>query len=560
MAITIREALALEALRQVRVIAGHKGLDRKIRWVHIIDIPEILPWLRGGELLLTTGFGFPKDAATQISLIRALNEIQLAGVLFETGKFIQKVPPAVVKEADRVGLPILEAPYEVRFVDITEAIHRKIIAKQYEILQRAEEIHRVLSRAALEAEDLSDIARALASLIGKSVTIESAEFQLLAHCEVGQEMDKVRQETLIQSRTPPEVVKALEAKGFLDALKMSYEPLRFDGLPELGMGPRVVCPIRIAGEVVGYVWILEGPQPLSDLDLRAAEQAATLAALHILRQQAISIVESRIHHTFVDALIRGEFERSPGLRERARLVGFDPSAEYAVGILSLAPSTERGRKWALTSREDFDLREKIGKLLRHKLNTFGLPQFITYSLNQIIFLFPGSIGWSQLRSQVRELWGHLQNSVPKDVPLLLTVGNIHKGAPGVARSYEEADKLAEVVQPPVGVYFYKEHTLARLMWELQDHGVLRQLREETIGRLNEVDPSGILLQTLRTLIVTQFNRRKAARILGIHRNTVNYRIYRLQQIFGDLLEDPQFWAKVLLITETQNYVSALIQR
>jgi len=107
-AITVREALTLDALRAVKIIAGHKGLDRQIRWVHIIDIPEILPWLRGGELLLTTGFGFPRDAATQTAIIRALNEIQLAGVLFETGKFIKKVPSAVLKEAEQLCFARIE--------------------------------------------------------------------------------------------------------------------------------------------------------------------------------------------------------------------------------------------------------------------------------------------------------------------------------------------------------------------------------------------------------------------------------------------------------------------
>jgi len=423
------------------------------------------------------------------------------------------------------------------------------------MLERAEEIHRVLSRAALEADDLGDIARALASLLGKSVTIEDAEFHLLAHSEVGQQMDKVRQETLVQSRTPPEIVQVMAKKGFLDALKVAQGPLRLDGFPELGMGPRVVCPIRIAGEVVGYVWILEGQQPLSDLDLRAAEQAATLAALHILRQQAISIVESRIHHTFVDALIRGEFERSPGLRERARLVGFDPSAEYVVAILSVAPTVERGRKWALADREDFDLREKVGRLLRNALDALALPKFVTYSLNQIIFLLRSSGGWNRLKSQIRELWGLLQSTAPVDLPLLLTVGGVYKGVDGVATSYRDADRLTEVVRPPVGLYFYEEHTLASIIWELDDRRGLSRLREETIGRLEKDDPSGVLLQTLRTLVATQFNYRKAALILGVHRNTITYRMHKLRQIFGDLLEDPQFWAKTMLILEAEKYAA-----
>jgi hypothetical protein len=44
--LTIREAMNLPALDHAKVVAGHKGLDKKIEWFHIMDIPQILPWIK----------------------------------------------------------------------------------------------------------------------------------------------------------------------------------------------------------------------------------------------------------------------------------------------------------------------------------------------------------------------------------------------------------------------------------------------------------------------------------------------------------------------------------
>jgi len=545
--ITLREALRLEALNKVEVVAGVQGLDRCIRWVHIVDIPEITPWLHGGELLLTTGYGWPRDPHVQRKTVRALNDLSLAGILFETGKFIRKVPLIVRREANRLDLPILEAPYEVRFVDITEAIHRAILERQYAHLSHLERIHQTLTRAMLEADDLQGIADALSGLIGKPVMIEDTEFRVLAYAGVAGQTDQTQTETIQRRYTAAHALQTLDDRRILRRLQEAQGALRLPAVPEAGMEPRVVCPIRTARDLMGYVSILEGALPLSDIDVRAAEYTATLAALHILRQQAVASVENRVRHTFVDALIRGEFERSAGIRERARLLGFDPEGEYAVAVLTIAPSATRGRRWALSGRSDFELRERYGRALRTALESLGLVQFVTFLLNQIVFLLPAAGGWKQVSLYLERLWHTLRAQDP-DVPLILTVGEIHRGAGGVAHSYSEADTLVEAV-PMNGVFLYHEHVLAQLLHRV-DPAVLKKLHRDTFERLGDRDALGT---TLLTLLSTRFNIRAAAEVLGVHRNTIRQRLMRMRQGHEVPLQDPKFWAQLVLVTEAEKY-------
>jgi PucR family transcriptional regulator, purine catabolism regulatory protein len=66
----LTEILALESLEEARVVAGRRGLESDVRWAHVVEIPDPLPWVREGQLLLTTGYGWPRAAAEQRSLAR----------------------------------------------------------------------------------------------------------------------------------------------------------------------------------------------------------------------------------------------------------------------------------------------------------------------------------------------------------------------------------------------------------------------------------------------------------------------------------------------------------
>ena len=79
--LTVRGMLRLDPLKLVRVVAGTSGLDRTVRWIHVIDIPEISPWVHGEEVLLTTGYRWSTHDDASRHTVRQLNSKGLAGIL-----------------------------------------------------------------------------------------------------------------------------------------------------------------------------------------------------------------------------------------------------------------------------------------------------------------------------------------------------------------------------------------------------------------------------------------------------------------------------------------------
>jgi len=103
----------------VRLVAGEAGLENAVRWVHISELEDPTPWLSGGELLLTTGMGL-LDPDTQRTYIRRLASHGLSGLGLGTGFAHDTVPVGLTETAAELGFPLVEVPYDVPFIAVTE--------------------------------------------------------------------------------------------------------------------------------------------------------------------------------------------------------------------------------------------------------------------------------------------------------------------------------------------------------------------------------------------------------------------------------------------------------
>lgn len=541
MALTVQDVLELDALQNVRVVAGSAGLHRDVRWVHIW--PEVIPWLHGGEFLLTTGYSWPSEPEEQKRIVRELNAAGLAAILFQTGRFFPTIPEAVLQQAEQASLPILEASSELPFVDMTEAVNREIIRHQFDVIEQSEEIHKTLTISALEAKELQDIAEALSRLIKKPVIIQDTRFQILAQA-AGEERMTVG--------SPEGALEHARERGILWDLKTARKPLRIARLGDLGVRDGIACPIRVAGDLVGYLWVLAGEGTLSDLEIRAAEHGAIVAALHILRQHSVATAEARVRHTFVEALIRGELDKTAGLRERSRLLGFDPEASYMVGLLAILVRGQEGRKRALNSQEELYQRECAGQALHIALSSQQFPVFMGFLLNQVVFLLPADPDRARHRSRVEALWRHIKTLEPA-ISCALALGGVHPRAEGVATSYGEADQVLTVTEGE-GLFWYDEMLLVRLLRSVADTQALRDVYEATLGRLLASHHGKILTETARVLVHQGFNQRAAARALKVHWNTMRHRIARIEEILQRPLSDVQLRINLQLAFEIERVV------
>src|SRR2546429_7996365 len=106
----VRDVLALPTLAGARVLAGAGGLDRVVRRLNVMEVPDILPWVKPHELLLTTGYPLRHNPDALVDLVAELDERGLAALAIKLHRYLDAVPPPMLAEADRRGGPIVWLP------------------------------------------------------------------------------------------------------------------------------------------------------------------------------------------------------------------------------------------------------------------------------------------------------------------------------------------------------------------------------------------------------------------------------------------------------------------
>lgn len=121
MSITIRELLQLPHL-QATLIAGSDGLDREISWVHTSDLPNPWEWHGSGELLLTNGTGLAAEEPVQINFIERLAESEASGLALGLGMTGPPLTEGATRRAETLGLPLMSVPFNVHFTAVVRAV------------------------------------------------------------------------------------------------------------------------------------------------------------------------------------------------------------------------------------------------------------------------------------------------------------------------------------------------------------------------------------------------------------------------------------------------------
>lgn len=514
-------AIRQTMLREANIVAGAQALHREIRWVHMVDHPDIAQWVKPGELLLTTGYSWPEDETASRDLVRSLNAIGLAGVVLAVPRFREHFPKEAIEEADRVGLPLLELPWRVSFSEVTHEILEKIINFQGDLIERSEKLHRALTNAAVSATSLSDIAAALTRLLDRFVIFTDPAGRVLGGSDSADAL------ALLE----PQLVEAVRGGALPMDASMIHRPL----VAPFAIGARtlrrLVFPVRLQDSVVALIWLdLDGPDAGADsrdvdgsegerdaFDTRAIEHASVVAALHMMHQQQLAQQEDRLGYALVAGLLDGEFSESAAALERARVCGWSESKSYRVCLILLdepIPMTTEG----------LERRERWATALKRQLRAQKLPELIVVWLNQIKFIVPEE-------ASVSALWEALS-----DRRAALAISRVHSGIRGMAAGAKDVDALIATMRPG-RLHQFDEILFPRAL--MGDADARDLLIERLIGPLVETRRGEALLETLGTLADEGFQLANTAKTLGVHISTLRYRVERIESTLKLSLEDPK---------------------
>src|SRR3954469_15003644 len=205
MPVTVREALALPVLAagDPVVLGGEAGLDTVLRWVHVSEVRDVGAVLSGHELVLTTGLGMAASADAAADFVGQLVEGGAAGLVGELSAAYPSVPESALRRARAAGLPVVVLNRTVRFVEVTEQVHRAIVAEQFEAVRFAGEVHQTFTELGLARASMERLVEAAADLAGDSVVLEDLSRRVLVAAPRGEPVDRLLTDWERRSRLTP---------------------------------------------------------------------------------------------------------------------------------------------------------------------------------------------------------------------------------------------------------------------------------------------------------------------------------------------------------------------
>jgi purine catabolism regulator len=528
--ITVQDILEIPELN-LRLLAGHKSTSNPVRWVHITEVPDPTKWLKGGELLLTTGYSFVGDEAQQVAQIKRLIDHNISGLGFGTGFSFDKVPPAIVAVAEEYGFPLFEVPYHVPFLAITEAVASKIVNEQYSLLQRSLAVHEKLTKIVLEEKGLEAILSTLSALVGCSAVL--FDFHGVVLCEAAYR-------------------RHLGAELIADLWRMIGDR-RADrqnfALSMEGVGSGVqVYPVVASHRIGAFLAVVKDSGDFSEYDRIILHNVVTVTALELVKKKAVAETEKRLAGDFFDELIASDLYEEE-IARRLAFFGLEPQSPHLIVLVDIdAPEGDVAAERTDAAAQD------VKERLHWTVDEFMARRDVlcisaSRSDSVVVLVQPGKVDTKEIIRLAGELQAVIAEMLP-EISVSVGIGRPHRKLIDLRQSYYEASyaiKIRKLKGEPRVIASFDDLGSYGLLLGLQDTLSLEVFYDSVLGKLQDYDEqnSSDLVKSLACFLEANGHWGDAAEKLYVHRHTLRYRMKRVEEITGRDLNQSQdrmeFW-------------------
>jgi purine catabolism regulator len=497
--------LAAPCFAQARVLAGASGLDRVVSRLNVMEVPDILPWVKPHELLLTTGYPLREDPESLVKLIGELDDRGLAAIAIKLHRYLDEIPSGLLAEADRRGFPVIELPQRVGFDDVLNEVIGSLLNRQAALAARSEEVHRALISVVLDGGTLGDLAAELATILSGPVFVTTPDGRVIAQAGPADDLERVLSSTAFDR----------------------FGRFRVEDSPPLS----AVVPI-VAGRVDHGRIVMFSPVPVSADDVHCLERAATVAALAVTKGLAVAAVEDKYRADFLRDLVTGRIEDMSEAVPHAASLGWDVDRTMVVAVAELDPGQVPA---SLSGLELRPVQERFAAAWQTVLRSRD-PKAPVASFHTEVVVVLGA-GDRDLEA----LMADLDRQVAGDrgggrLSFSLGVSRIAAGSAELARAYEQARTAVRIgrrLQGPGARATFDQLGAYRLLALVPDSGELRGYVSDVLGELNgDTAEAADLRHTLEVLLDANGNVAETARLLHFHYNTLRYRIEKLERLVG----------------------------
>jgi sugar diacid utilization regulator len=369
--------------------------------------------------------------------------------------------------------------------------------------------------------ELQDLVDALAVELGRPVGLDDRRFRALAYSAHLDDVDEVRRASILHREAPRAVTEWLESLHVGE----TYELARVPSNSSLGMEARVCVPVRFKETLLGYLWLIDEPEQITDAEGRAALRCAADLGVELFRIRRLETQERAREAELVEQLVLGSTAPTEPARELETMVAV---GGYAAIVLQarltgahLDPATVKVRLAASLEQ------------VRHRVPPRQFLMLATHE-EAIALVMVDSAG-PEGRARMVLAAAEDQFADEGDFHAWVGVGAPREHLADLRESYAEAVDAARVAarvpgEGPIAAWsgLGSYRTITRL---------LRSTDPTPLIPLGLVDllkapEAAILVSTLETYLDHAGDAQAAAAALFVHRSTLYNRLHRIEELTG----------------------------
>jgi purine catabolism regulator len=469
--------------------------------------------VQGGELALLALSQLRRLDETLPHLLKTLHAAGVAAVAV-AAQSVDAITDESRALADQLHFPLVWLPSSVQLEEIEREVITFVVSFRGEIERKATEIAHQLMQLSVQGAGIQGVCQHLANSRGKWVLVQDAAQH-------------------VRFQAAP-----AQAAVLLLPMPLTDEALRQQGLT------RVVEPIQIRHEVVGYISLIGSESDFDYLERIILGQVAPILALEFARERERSEVESRYQVEALTDVLQGNYQQPEEMLARARLLGYDLTMPQVVAIFELSPDEP---DYAEGSPQ-----AQWSKHIRDELRRVWPACWVLAESRRVVALLPlhelesseDDTGVFLRLERVHTRMVQGRGNAADTALYSCGIGRIAGHLQAIPQSFREAQQALEIGRRLFGegkLHSFARLGIYRLLFYLNGHSELIDFYHETLGPLlaHDVRNDGLLIETLEGFFRCNGNLSETARMMHLHRNSLLYRLTRIEELLGRSLEDAE---------------------
>lgn len=514
--VTLEDVRKLALPLGTRVVAGDGLLNRVVAWTTVIypdDTPPLKTLQANEIILLAPREGNGHFHLSDVDIVRLASEKQAAGVVLS-----EAATSNAIAEAKAYGVPVLTLPPSSRVRMVEKAIISLLVDRKGQVDRRGTQIYRQLTQISSRNEGMAELINAMARLTNKTVVVQDKRLRVLYSTLqpgfVGY-WDDVEQYLRKSDNLPVE---------FQDRHRLNDTDttVLIQSLPTPGIA-RYIAPIVAKDLGRGFLSIIGHDNELDDIDLLVAEHGAAACALEMAKAKMVSETEKRLRGTFLDRLLIGDVSHQEAIRQGERFDHDMTQTHLAIVLKWQGDKTPSVRRLETLVNTVIGSQRVKALVWQRERESEVLIFHATDPENPI--------------DHTLKLAQSVADEIHRQFPQSKVAVGLGQPAKEVGQwrtSYREAVQAMELavrLQTEAPLYI-GDLGVYQLILNLSDREKLMSFCDQTLGKLVDYDDRqhADLIKTLEAFFSCHGNLSQTAETLIVHRNTLLYRMNRIEDI------------------------------